>query len=373
MRIAINVRFLLTKKMEGFGWYTFEVCKRLVEKHPEHTFIFLFDRPYDKRFIFGENVEPIVLFPPARHPFLHWIWFNISVTKALKKYKADVFFSPDGYLSLFTTVPQLATIHDLNFEHHPKDLPFWDRWFYRRYFPKFAHKAKQLLTVSDFTKQDIVKTYGIQPEKITVAWNGASDKFVQKGEEWIQEFRTKNTVGKPYFIFVGALHPRKNLVRLIQAFDAFSKINETIDLVIVGTSMWKEFSLKGLNTEGIEERIHFTGHLQLEELTQWMAGAYALAFVPYFEGFGIPMAEAMKCGVPIIAAHTTSLPEVAGDAAIYVDPFDVSSITKGLVEIAENKELYADLKRISQDRSSLFSWDKSADEVWEELLKIGSN
>ncbi|MFN3342698.1 MAG: hypothetical protein ACK40M_08385, partial [Flavobacteriales bacterium] len=122
MRIAVNTRFLLPGKMEGFGWYSYETLRRIVVAHPEHEFIFLFDRPFDRRFVFASNVIPIVIGPQARHPFLFWIWLEVSVKRALKKYKADVFVSPDGYLSLGTAVPSVAVIHDLNFEHYPKDL-----------------------------------------------------------------------------------------------------------------------------------------------------------------------------------------------------------------------------------------------------------
>ena len=145
MRIAVNTRFLLNKKMEGFGWYTFEIVKRLVEQHPEHEFYFFFDRPYDERFIFGKNVIPIVLNPPARHPLLFILWFEFSVYRALKKNKIDLFFSPDGYLSLRSKVPQIGVIHDINFEHYPKDLPFSARIYLCYFFPRFVKKAKKII------------------------------------------------------------------------------------------------------------------------------------------------------------------------------------------------------------------------------------
>ncbi len=132
MRIAVNTRFLLSHKMEGFGWFTYEVVKRLVQNHPEHEFIFFFDRKYDSKYIFGDNVTPVILSPQARHPILFKIWFNYSVTKALKKYKADIFFSPDGYLSLKTEIKQISVIHDLNFEHYPQDLPSWPRKYLKK-------------------------------------------------------------------------------------------------------------------------------------------------------------------------------------------------------------------------------------------------
>ena len=122
MRIAINTRFLLKDKLEGIGWFTFEVVKQLVTNHPEHEFIFLFDRPYDKSFVFAKNVTPVVINPPARHPLLWYWWFEWSVPYALKKHKIDLFFSPDGYLSLKTNVPTVIVMHDLAFEHHPEDV-----------------------------------------------------------------------------------------------------------------------------------------------------------------------------------------------------------------------------------------------------------
>ena len=166
MNVAINTRFLLQGKMEGFGWYTYEISKRLVRNHPEHTFYFFFDRPFDESFVFEKNVVPLALSPPARHPILFYIWFEWSVRKALRKFKIDIFFSPDGYLSLGSKVRQVGTIHDINFEHNPQDVPLAPRIYLRKFFPKFAKKAHRLITVSEYSKSDIVQTYGVPEEKI---------------------------------------------------------------------------------------------------------------------------------------------------------------------------------------------------------------
>jgi glycosyltransferase involved in cell wall biosynthesis len=136
MRIAINTRFLLTGKLEGIGWFTYEICKRLVQQHPEHEFVFFFDRPFDPEFIFGKNVTPVVLFPPARHPFLFFAWFEVAVTRALNRHKIDVFFSPDGFMSLTTKVPTLLTIHDLAYAHFPEQIRFMDRKYYQYFMPQ---------------------------------------------------------------------------------------------------------------------------------------------------------------------------------------------------------------------------------------------
>lgn len=369
MRIAVNTRFLLPTKMEGFGWYTFEIVKRLVENHPEHEFIFFFDRTFDPRFVFGPNVTPVVLNPPARHPILFRIWFNYSVKRALKKYKADLFFSPDGFLSLKTKVPQVGVIHDINFEHYPEDIPTSARNYLKKYFPRFAKKATHLLTVSEYSKQDICKTYGIDPSKITVAWNGASDAFQPIEDKQKELVRNQYSKGKKYLLFVGALHPRKNVKRLIAAYRNLTEEDPTFEyeLVIVGETLWKRSGYDLDIDDQTKSHIHFTGHLSLEELARVMASATVFTFVPYFEGFGIPLVEAMRCGTPILSGNRTSLPEVAGDAVLYCDPFDVDDISTKLRDLCSNELLREELCKKGLKRSELFSWDKAADTVWDVL------
>lgn len=369
MRIAINTRFLLPHKMEGFGWYTYEITKRLVEKHPEHTFILFFDRNYDQKFVFGDNVIPVVLSPQARHPILFKIWFNISVKRALKKYKADIFFSPDGYLSLTSDVTQVAVIHDLNFIHNPDDLKPAMRRYYLSQFPKFAKKAAHIITVSEYSKQDICKQYGLSENKVTTIWNGASEVFKPLADKGKQEIRETYSNGLPYFLFVGAIHPRKNVRRLIEAYAKFRKEqpDSKMQLVIVGTELWSNAGIDIEISQSLKNSIHFTGHLPLETLASVMASADIFAFVPYFEGFGIPLVEAMRCGTPIVAGNRTSLPEVAGDTALFCDPFDIDDIADKLGKLANDRELRETLGKKGLERSKLFSWDAAADKVWEVL------
>ncbi len=369
MRIAVNTRFLLPSRMEGFGWYTYEVCRRLVEKHPEHTFIFFFDRPYDPKFIFGKNVIPVVLKPQARHPVLFYLWYEVAVTRALRKYKADVFFSPDGYVSLKSKVPQLATIHDINFEHFPQDIPFQARKYLRYFFPKFARKANKIMTVSGYSKQDICAIYGVAEEKVRAVWNGVSEHYQPLDASRCLSVRNEYVSGKEYFIFVGSLHPRKNVQRLLEAFEQYKKRNpQGYELVIVGEKLWK--SSRVSVPPAVEKHVHFTGHLSLEELTKVMAAASCLVYVPYFEGFGIPLAEAMRCGVPVISGNLTALPEVVGDAGLLVNPYRVDEIAEAMEKIASDEELRATLRAKSLERGKLFSWDNTADAVWEELVHI---
>ncbi len=369
MRIAINTRFLIPGKMEGFGWYTYEIAKRLVQNHPEHEFFFFFDRPFDKQYIFTDNVTGVVVNPPARHPFLFIYWYEIAVKRALKKYKIDLFFSPDGYLSLKTGLPQVCVMHDLNFIHNPKDLKPIMSWYYNRYFPKFASKANAIITVSEFSRRDIIEQYNVDPSRVTAIPNGASEAFQPLKEVQKEEIRKKYSNSKPFILFVGSLHPRKNLKRLILAFDLFKSKHPDApeQLLIVGRELWKN----GLEKVEVQDKtraaIHFTGHLKIEELALVTGSAEFLAFVPYFEGFGIPLVEAMKCGTPILSGNKTSLPEVAGEAALYCDPFSVESILEGIVELSSNEKLREELSERGLIHSQKFSWDLAAEKVWDVL------
>jgi glycosyltransferase involved in cell wall biosynthesis len=374
VRIAINTRFLLKDKMEGFGWYTYETISRIVKKHPEHQFIFLFDRKFDPEFVFASNVEPHAIGLPARHPILFYLWYEFAVTQALKKYKADIFVSPDGYLSLRTETPSLAVIHDLNFEHHPEDLPVNVLKYYKKNFPLFAKKAQRIVTVSEFSKNDIAKTYQCEPEKIDVGYNGANESLHPLLPAEIKIYRDKMTHGRPYFIFIGALTPRKNLARLFAAFDDFyEKSAVKIPLLVVGEKyFWNEEIKNAFEKSRHKEQIIFTGHLQREELNSALASALALAYVSYFEGFGIPLVEAMRSGIPVLTSNKTSLPEVAGDAALLCDPFSIAAITEGLLKMANDGNLRKDLIEKGFKRAENFSWDKTADVLWNSIMKVAN-
>lgn len=375
MRIAVNTRLLIKNKLEGIGWFTFETLKRIVTSHPEHEFIFLFDRKPHPDFIFADNVKPVVLFPQARHPILWYLWFQWSVPLFLKKNKVDLFLSPDGYIPTRCKTPTLNVIHDINFHHYPEGLPLSTRLYYRYYFPRFAHKATHLVTVSQYSKDDMVKSYNVDPHKISVVHNGANAAFKPISEDEKEMVKQKITQGAPYFIFVGALNPRKNVDRLIRAFNAFKEqTNDPHKLVIVGEPMFMTKSIEeALKSIPHKDDVIFTGRLQMDKLTQTMGAATALAFVPYFEGFGIPMVEAMYCHVPIIASNVTSMPEVAGDAAYYVDPFNEEEIAKALRELAENHGLREELTNKAMERKNLFNWELTAQRLYKviEQMDIG--
>lgn len=372
MRIAVNTRLLLKGKLDGIGWFTCETFKRITQGHPEHEFIFLFDRPYSPEFVFSENIHPVIISPPARHPVLWYAWFEYSVPSALKKYNADIFISPDGYLSLKTRVPSLAVIHDINFHHRPEDLPYLTRIYYRHFFPLYAKKAELIITVSEYSRQDICNSYSIPADKVRVVYNGANPSFRPLSIEEINKVRDTYTGGDPYFVFVGNMHPRKNVPRLLQAYDLFrEKITGNFRMVIVGEKMFMTSEIeKVIKQMNHAEDIVFTGWLDPGSLCRVMGGATALTFFPLFEGFGIPLVEAMYCDTPVLASNATSLPEVADNAALYSDPNDILSIAEKMIRIATDENLRNDLIEKGRIRRQNFSWDRTADGVWDCIEKL---
>jgi glycosyltransferase involved in cell wall biosynthesis len=370
MKIAVNTRLLLKGRLEGIGWVAYETLRRMVKDHPEVEFYFLFDRKPDPQFLFADNVKPVVLFPQARHPFLFIWFFEFSVKKALKKIRPDLFFSPDGYLSLRSDVPQVAQFHDLNFEHFPKDMPKIHLWHYKTFFPRFARKAKRIVTVSEFSKQDIVDCYAIDPSKIDVAYNGVNEKFEPISMEEQNAIREHYTQGNPYFMFVGSLHPRKNLARLFTAFDLFkSQTPSDVKLLIVGEKRWWSEPIEQAYSQmRFKDDVVFAGRLSAEDLHKVTAAALASVYVSYFEGFGIPILEAFRCDTPVITSNVTSMPEVAGDAALLINPFNEASIAEGMMEILD-ENVRKTLIEKGRERVKDFSWDRAADAIWSCLMK----
>jgi len=357
--------------MEGIGVHAFNVLKRITVNHREHQFLFLFDRKYSEEFIFSSNITPLVLYPQARHPILFYWWFEYSVARILNQVKPDIFYSPDGFLSLKTDVPSIPVIHDLNYEHYPKDTPGPASWYYRHYSPLFAAKARRIITVSEFSKQDIMQHYNVAANKIDVVYNAADGSYIPMPENEKKEIRTKYSQGEEYFLYVSALHPRKNVRRLLEAFDKVKeRSGSLLKLVLVGPHYFKNSEMdEAFQNMKFKTDVIFTGRLNVEELSKVMGAAFSLVYVSYFEGFGIPLVEAMQCGIPIIASNITSIPEVTKDTARMVDPFSVDSITEGMLELLKNEALRKEFVEKGYERCKFFSWDKTAELTWQSFKK----
>lgn len=371
MKIAVNTRLLLKDKMEGIGWFTYETLKRIATSHPEIEFIFIFDRKPNQEFIFSDNVAAVVAHPQARHPILWYLFFEFGVARVLKKHKPDLFLSPDGWLSLRSSTPQLAVIHDLNFEAHPEFITPLVLKYYRYFFPRFARKAKRIATVSNYTKQDLVSRYGIDDSRIDVVYNGVNERFVPMEEGEIGKVRAEFADGKPYFLFVGLIHPRKNLKNQLKGFlQMKEETHSDLKYIVVGSRYSWDVELDELlKISPFGDDVIFLGRQGLDALLKLYGAAFALTYASYFEGFGIPIIEAMKSGVPVLTSTTSSMPEIADGAAVLVHPDSVSEIAAAMVQLVEDGAFRASLISSGKERAKAFTWDKAAEGLYASMAK----
>lgn len=352
--------------MEGVGYFMQQIFQRWVKQYPQHEFIFIFDRPYDQQFITAPNIIPVVASPPARHPLLWKWWFDVKVPAILRKYKADVFVSADAHCSLRTRVPQCLVIHDLAFLHYPSFHPRTQYLYYKRYTPKFIEKAKVVATVSEFSKQDIVNAYQTPADKVNVVYSAAKSIFHPLDYATINAVKEKYTEGREYFIYTGAIHPRKNLFNLLKAFSEFKKKQKSNwKLVLAGRLAWKSKSFaESIRSYKYREDVVMTGYLPDEELVRLTGAAYAMVYPSLWEGFGVPVVEAMRCEVPVITSINSAMQEIAGDAALYANPESFHDMGEKMMQLYKDESLRSRLVEKGKIAEANYSWDRSAQLLW---------
>lgn len=373
--IAVNTRFLIKDKLEGIGLFTYESLKRIVQQHPEIDFYFLFDRPFNTEFIFADNVKPVVLFPQARHPLLWYWWFEISVAGWLKRVQPNLFLSPDCFSCLNTQVPQVLVLHDLAYEHFDDQFPWLTKRYFKYFIPRFTHHVNRIATVSEFTKADIISLYSVDETKIDVVYNGAKEVYRPLSVSGQQDVKNRLTGGKNYFVYVGSIHPRKNIVRLLLAFEKFKTATDSdFCLLLVGRKAWDFKAVEEVYAQ-MKHRgdVKFLGHIPPQELGQIVGASFAMVYVSLFEGFGIPIVEAMNCGVPVITSNISSMPEVAGQAALLVNPYSIDEIATAMQQLQSQPELRNALIQAGNLQVQKFSWELTADKLWKCCERVLNN
>lgn len=372
MKIAVNARILQAGNLEGVGWYIYELCRRWVQNHPSDDFIMIYDRPQEAYPITGHNVTSVVIAPQARHFFSFWYWFDVQIPKVLRKYGVELFFSPDNFLSLRTSVPTVLTTHDIAHFHYPQQVAWMHRPYYQIFIPHFLKKAQHIISVSEHGKLDLVTHYQVPPAKISVVPNGTRSIFQPLSEVEKSQVKAEFSQGQEYFFFLGAIHPRKNMLGLLRAYEQFREKSEApVKLIIAGKLAWQVAEIKKLHTaSAYRDDILFLGYVPEEIAAQLMAAALALTYLSFFEGFGLPVLEALCTDTPVITSNTSSLPEVAGDAALLVDPHDTEAIANAMLRIWQEPELRKDLIEKGQKQRQQFSWDEAATAIYQVFKKL---
>jgi glycosyltransferase involved in cell wall biosynthesis len=265
----------------------------------------------------------------------------------------------------FLPCPLVVTIHDLAFEHLPETFKRRSWMQMRLTVRATARRAAEIITLSDYSRSDIAKTYGIPPERITVTPAAASPRFarVTNGNE-IKRVRESYGIGRDYILSLCSIQPRKNLVRLIEAYSSLRRsrpVGEFPQLVLAGKRAWLDReTIRAAEVNSVDRDILFTGYVPDLELPALYSGAICFVYPSYFEGFGLPLLEAMQCGVPVIAGNRTSVPEVIGDAGVLVDPFDEGELATAIARVIDIPDLRAQLSVKGVKRAQDFDWDTTA-------------
>lgn len=284
-------------------------------------------------------------------------WLPAQLTQKQNKY--SVFFSPGFMPPLYSKLPFVFTIHDLIHIHGPGNHKFIHKMIYHSFIKLAARRASRIITVSEYSKNEISSWAKIAAEKIAVIKNGVSAVFTPEGD--------KHQPGYPYFLYVGNTKPHKNVPRLIQAF-AKAKLSSSFRLVLTGQPTAELQQL--IEKKGLQMRVVFSGSLTEIQLASYYRGATALLFPSLYEGFGLPIIEAMASGTPVITSNVTSLPEVAGNAAIMINPLDIDALTFHIEQIVANDALRQSLITKGLKQASGFSWDTSAQTLQRVLSEV---
>ena len=297
-------------------------------------------------------------------PHTPLIRIPLTLSAELRKNPVDVlhvqFTAPP-----FCPCPVVVSIHDLSFEHLPQTFNRRSRTQLRLTVRHSARRAAKILTLSEHTRRDVIETYGVAPDVVSAIPLAAPAHFgpVTHDKE-LQRVRHTYGIDRDYVLSVGSIQPRKNLVRLIKAYAALRGAragNKCPKLVIVGKCAWLyDETLRALEQTGVEDSVVLTGYVPEPDLPALYSGALCFIYPSYFEGFGLPPLEAMKCGAPVIVGNATSLPEVVGEAALKVDPFDVSAIAAAMDQLINNSELRAELRVKGLARAKMFDWNDTA-------------
>ena len=312
-------------------------------------------------------------------PHTPLIRIPLTLSAELRKNPVDVlhvqFTAPP-----FCPCPTVVSIHDLSFEHLPQTFKRRSRTQLRLTVRHSARRAARILSLSEHTRRDIISTYGIPPERVRSIPIAAASYFTRIDDKSeLQRVRHTYGIHGDYILSVGSIQPRKNLVRLVKAYASLrggNSADKLPKLVLVGKRAWLyDETLRALDEAGVRDSVVLTGYVPEKDLPALYSSALCFIYPSYFEGFGLPPLEAMKCGAPVIVGNQTSLPEVVGDAAIAVDPFDVEAIAGGIKRVIEDQSLRNELSLKGQQRASAFDWGETARQtlaVYEEVARGSS-
>ena len=388
MNIAVDLTQIPADKT-GIGIYALnlvrEMCRLNLTFHKFHFFFFIQDD--DQEFINllkdTENCTLILVNSTTYRKMIPRFYFEqVLLPRHCRKRKIDLIFSTHYTIPFLTRIKRVAVFHDMTFYLFPEMHQRIKRLYFKTLIPMSANRCSGIITVSESTKKDMLNRFThLNAEKITVIHHGVdilpqdsprTKKHHNGAGNILRKHRLKEG---EYFLFVGTLEPRKNITGIIKAFHHLNKAQENVSkknkLVIVGKKGWfyKEI-FESVKKHHLEDAVIFTGYVSEEEKRTLLKNAFLFLYPSFYEGFGIPVLEAMACGVPVITGNVSALPEVAGDAALLVPPRHWQEISTSMLKLLSDKHLYEKLSQKGLEQAAKFSWEKTAEKTMELFEKI---
>ena len=373
MRIGIEAQRIFRPKKHGMDVVAIELIKNLQQLDNQNEFVVLAKDKNDG------TLEASPNFRIDQFPALSYVdWEQIQLPKAIKRNKLDLLHCTANTAPLYSSIPVVLTLHDIIYLENVdfKGTAYQNLGnLYRRFVvPKIVHKVKLVLTVSEFEKDNIVTKLRLPEEKVQVLYNGVSPVFnTHYSREQIDTFQKKYQLPAHYIMFLGNTAPKKNTLNVIKAYVDFC-LNEKTEIPLVLLDYKKELVVKileELNQPGLIDRFIFPGYIPYSQIPLMYHGATIFLYPSLRESFGLPILEAMACGVPVITSTTSSMPEVAGEAAILIDPFNYKDLSAAIQQLVRDETLRQDCRQKGLQRVQSFTWRASADKLKEFYKRLG--
>ncbi len=369
MIIAVNTRYFPGEDPDGRGDFIFECFSRLASTYPQHRFIYIFDRPFDKKLITSKNIIPVVTGPKATTPLRWQYWYNYKVPAVLRKYDANVFVSMDGICSLRTKTPQCLLAHDPIFLQIPGFMAKSHLRFHKKFMPRFLEKAKSILTLSPSSKVAVIDAYKVDPAKIDVVYKSADTIFCPIGQQEKERTKSKYSGGKEYFLFSGPVRPASNLLNLLKAFSFFKKRQKSNMQLVIAAGYGADDAqfLNDLKNFKFKNEVALLGDLSKNELSKITAAAYGFVYPVLIEDLSAPCLEAMQCEVPVITSSAAGQQGIYGDAAIYVRPDNFRDIAEKMMTLFKDEKKRSELISKGKTWARQYDWHKTTDQLWKSV------
>jgi len=303
---------------------------------------------------------------PVHHPLARILWEQGRLGRVLKRMNAQLYHGLAFVAPLHTPVPTVVTVHDLSFVHHADTFPAWKALYLKWFTRASIRRARRVIAVSESTRQDVIQWLSLPPHRVVTVYNGVSSRFRPLPKPQVEAWRREKGLPAQFILYLGTLQPRKNIATLVRAYAQWRQAHPhaSIPLILAGAKGWYYQDLFRLvETLGVREDVLFPGFVPSSELPYWYNAATLFAYPSLFEGFGLPVLEAMACGTPVIAANTTSLPELVGSAGLLIPPTDTHQWQRALERVLGDPSLRDHLVQQGLERARAFTWERTARET----------